>query len=59
MILYNKSINLEPKNGKLYAKLAVVYKELGEIEEAKIAVEKSVELEPSFRNDAQKFLETL
>lgn len=59
VILYNKSIGSDPKNGKLYAKLAVVYKELGELEKARIAVEKSVELEPSFRKDAQKFLETL
>ncbi len=59
VILYNKSIGLDPKNGKLYAKLAVVYKELGRVEEARTAVEKSVELEPSFRGDAEKFLKTL
>lgn len=49
---------LEP-NGSNYARLAAAYKEISEKEKARAAVKKAVELDPSLKDEAAKFLETL
>lgn len=51
-------IVLQP-SGANYARLAAVYKELGEFEKARAAVQKAVELDSSLSAEAQNFLETL
>lgn len=57
--LYEEMIKLEPDNPNLYAKLAAVYKEIGQIEKARQAVQKAVELDPNFVNEATIFLKSL
>jgi len=57
--LYEEMIKLEPNSADHYARLAAAYKEIGQIEKAKAAVLKAVELNPDFRPEAEKFLELL
>ncbi len=58
-LLYEKMIELEPANADLYAKLAAAYKELGQIAKAKEAVQKALELNPDFKEEAEAFLKSL
>jgi len=53
-----KIVILEPSASN-YAKLAAVYKEVGQNDKAKTAVLKAVELDPSLKTEADKFLEML
>ncbi len=57
--LYEEMIKLQPNNPNLYARLAAAYKEIGQIEKAKAAVQKAVELSPDFSPEAEKFLKSL
>lgn len=56
---YSALIELEPNNAQNYASLAFVYKELGQIEEAKKTALKIIELFPEHRAEAENFLKTL
>ena len=51
-------VTLDPSASN-YAKLAAVYKEAGQISKARTAVLKAVELDPSLKTEAEKFLELL
>ena len=51
--------NLEPKNVDNWVKLAMLYKQTGNIEEARAAAEKAIEIDPSIRQYAQDFLNGL
>ncbi|PIP29507.1 hypothetical protein COX27_01050 [Candidatus Kuenenbacteria bacterium CG23_combo_of_CG06-09_8_20_14_all_36_9] len=53
-----KMVTLDPSASN-YAKLAAVYKEAGQISKARTAVLKAVELDPSLKTEAEKFLELL
>jgi O-antigen ligase/Flp pilus assembly protein TadD len=59
VFLYQEMIKLEPNNAGLYARLAASYREIGAIEKAKEAVQKAVELDPSFAQEAETFLKIL
>ncbi len=56
--ILEKIVIIEP-NGINYARLAAVYKEIGNYIKAKSAVEKAVELDPSLKAEAEKFIQTL
>jgi len=58
-LVYQEMIKLEPNNPDFYAKLAASYKEIGQIDRAKQAVQKAVELDPDFADEAALFLEML
>ncbi|MCG2686781.1 tetratricopeptide repeat protein, partial [Candidatus Parcubacteria bacterium] len=51
-------INIQP-DGANYARLAAVYKEMGKYNEALAAVQKAVELDPSLKAEAEKFIQML
>ena len=53
-----KIVTLEPSANN-YAKLAAVYREAGNFAQAKTAVLKAIELDPSLKSDGEKFLQTL
>ncbi|MCD6284201.1 O-antigen ligase family protein [bacterium] len=57
--IYLKLIELKPNNAKYYAGLAAVYKNLGEKEKAKQMVKKAMELDPSYKEEAEIFLQML
>ena len=46
--VYEKAIGLSPKNDRIRARLAAVYVDLGRIDDAKIAAEKALRLNPKF-----------
>ena len=56
---YSKLISIEPKNAQFHAYLAVVYKELGEIEKAKKEALKVLELQPEAKAEIEEFLRSL
>ncbi len=56
---YLKLISIKPKNAQLHASLAVVYKELGEIEKAKKEALKVLELNPEAKTGVEEFLRSL
>lgn len=56
---YSELIKLEQDNAQYYASLAFVYKELGQIEEAKKQALKIIELFPEHQKQAEDFLKTL
>jgi len=56
---YPKLIEIEPDNAQYYASLAFVYKELGQIKEAKKTALKIIELFPEHQQAAEEFLQTL
>ena len=55
---YEAIAAIEP-SAPVYASLAAAYKELGEIEKAKIAVEQAVALDGSYAPEAEEFLRSL
>jgi len=57
--IYEELIKLNPNNPDFYAKLAASYREIGEIEKARQAVQKAVELDPDFADEAEVFLRLL
>jgi len=56
---YSKLISLDPQNTQYHASLAVVFRELGKIEEAKKEALKVLELQPEAREEVEKFLQSL
>ncbi|MBI2624122.1 O-antigen ligase family protein [Candidatus Parcubacteria bacterium] len=55
---YEAIVLLEP-SAETYAKLAAVYRELGDVAKATAAVEKAVELDGSYAPEAEEFLRSL
>lgn len=58
-VLYHQLLRLEPLNAKAMARLAVVCKELGKKQEAIEMVKKAIEIDPSLKENGNKFLESL
>ena len=56
---YEELVKLDPNNPDFYAKLAASYKEIGEKEKAKQAVQKAIDLDPSFAAEGAAFLKIL
>ncbi len=57
--LYTKLTEAEKYNAEWWAKLAALYKEKGDFDKAREAVNMAVDLDPSLRSQADKFLSTL
>lgn len=57
--LYNKLISLDPNKADYHAKLAAVYAELGDKEKAVAEVKKAEELDLSYVEEGEKFLQSL
>ncbi|MFA4833835.1 MAG: O-antigen ligase family protein [Patescibacteria group bacterium] len=57
--LYLKLTEKFSKSGSAFAKLAAVYAQIGDMENARKAVAKAVELDPSLREEAEVFLNML
>jgi O-antigen ligase/tetratricopeptide (TPR) repeat protein len=57
--LYKAAIELEPKNAQFYASLAVVYKQINDIENAILSARKAMEIDPSFKEEAERFIKSL
>ena len=51
--------NVSAADSTAWARLAAIYKELGEYEKAEQALRKAVELDPRLQADAAKFLEMI
>ena len=56
---YKKAIELEPNNAQLYASLASAYAETGDKKMAIFYAEKATELDPSFKEEAEEFINSL
>jgi len=54
--LYQLAIKLQPKNAQLYASLATAYKIVGDIESAILYAQKAGEIDPSFKKEAEEFI---
>ncbi|MFH0853922.1 MAG: O-antigen ligase family protein [bacterium] len=59
VVLYERLLEKDPKNASLIARLAVVYANLGQNEEAKEMAIKAVGLDASLKDEAEKFLEMI
>lgn len=57
--LYELAVLEEPNSAQLYASLAAAYAVTGDYAKAKEAALKSVEIDPDFAADAQKFINSL
>ena len=56
---YERLIKINPKNPQLYASLASAYANLGRIDDAVLMARKAVQVDPSFKADAEVFLRNL
>lgn len=59
ILLFERAVELDPKNTQLWAGLADTYANLGEREKAKIAAERVAELDPSLKQKVDEFLKSL
>src|SRR3990167_140809 len=57
--VYEQLIKTNPKEPQYYASLATAYANLGRIDDAVIMARKAVQVDPSFRPDAEVFLRSL
>ncbi|MFH0819660.1 MAG: O-antigen ligase family protein [bacterium] len=57
--LYNKLIEFDPNKAEYHAKLAFSYAQIGQKDKAIAEVKKAVELDPSYAQEAEKFLKEL
>ncbi len=57
--LYEKAVELDPKDADLWGNLADVYAALGKVEKAREAALKLLELKPEKASDVEKFLKDL
>lgn len=57
--LYEQLIELSPKKAQYFASLAVVYGQIGEIEKAIAAAQHAIELDSTFKEEAEQFIESL
>ena len=56
---YILAIQEEPNNPQLYASLATTYATLGDYAKAKETALKAVEIDPKFKEEAEKFINSL
>ena len=56
---YLLAVEEQPQNPQLYASLAAAYAKLGYKEQAISAAQKAVELDPSFKDEADKFIQSI
>lgn len=57
--MYNGLTIIEPTNPEHWIKLAALYKQIGDIENAKKSAEKAAEVDPKVKADAERFIEGL
>lgn len=57
--VYELAIQEQPKNAQLYASLAVSYAKVGKYQDAVQAALKSAEIDPKFKAEAEKFINSL
>jgi tetratricopeptide (TPR) repeat protein len=57
--IYENAIKIDPKNANWYAKLAALYLEIGLKDQVRRLVLKAVELDPTLKEEATKFLKLL
>ncbi|MBD3282650.1 MAG: tetratricopeptide repeat protein [Candidatus Portnoybacteria bacterium] len=53
---YELAVNEQPSNPQLYASLAAAYAKIGDYQKAIMAAQKAAEIDPSFQEEAQKFI---
>jgi tetratricopeptide (TPR) repeat protein len=56
---YKLAVEEEPQNPQLYASLAAAYAKVGNYEKALETALKAAEIDPNFREEAEKFIESL
>ncbi len=59
MEIYQQLIKIKPKNPDYHASLAIVYRELGDFENAGKSIQKALELSPALKEAVEEFLKTL
>ena len=59
ILIFQQLILIEPNNPQYHASLAVAYKEVGQIEEAKKEALKILELQPEAKGEVEEFLKNL
>jgi len=57
--IYELALLEQPDNPQLHASLAVAYRAIGNYQKAKEEALKSAEIDPKFKEDAEKFIKTL
>ena len=57
--IYERIIKINPKNPQHHASLATAYANLGRIDDAVVMARKAVQVDPSFKADAEVFLRSL
>ncbi|HAM88855.1 MAG: O-antigen polymerase [Candidatus Falkowbacteria bacterium GW2011_GWC2_38_22] len=57
--MYSGLTGMEPNNPEYWIKLAALYKQTGDKENAKISAEKAAEVDPKVKGDAERFIEGL
>jgi len=57
--IYQELIEIKPANPEYYASLAIVYRELGDPENAKKEIKKALELAPELEKEVEEFLKSL
>ncbi|MBU4285017.1 O-antigen ligase family protein [Patescibacteria group bacterium] len=57
--VYKLAILKQPSNAQLHASLAAAYAKIGDYENAKKEALKSAEIDPNFKSDAEKFINSL
>ncbi len=57
--LYEMAVEEQPQNPQLYASLAVAYAKVGDFDKARWAALKAAEIEPKFKDETQKFIDSL
>jgi len=57
--VYKIAILKQPNNAQMHASLATAYAKIGDYENAKKEALKSAEIDPDFKLDAEKFINSL
>ena len=57
--LYKEAVAEQPSNAQFYASLAATYKAVGDIENAILAARKAGEIDPSFEDESEAFINSL
>lgn len=57
--LYEMAVEEQPQNPQLYASLAVAYAKVGDFDKARQTASKAAEMDPKFKDEADKFINSL
>jgi putative inorganic carbon (HCO3(-)) transporter len=57
--IYQELIEIKPANPEYHASLAIVYREIGDFENARKEIKKALELAPELREEVEEFLRSL